>query len=40
MLPEMGRQLDENVLAQRSHFKTDLFGGLVPARNRQSEIMK
>ena len=28
MLPEMGRQLDENVLAMRSHFKTDLLGDL------------
>ncbi|MEL0222521.1 MAG: hypothetical protein VXA39_18120, partial [Deltaproteobacteria bacterium] len=28
MLPKMGRQLDENVLALRSHFKTDLFGDL------------
>ena len=28
MLPEMGRQLDENVLGLRSHFKTDLFGDL------------
>ncbi len=28
MLPKMGRQLDENVLAMRSHFKTDLFGDL------------
>ena len=28
MLPKMGRQLDENVLVLRSHFKTDLYGDL------------
>ena len=28
MLPKMGRKLEENVLVNRSHFKTDLFGDL------------